>query len=84
VKKYLKPIHIGSIKSDELTTTTIEEDFRKLRGTAEQMVSFFHDLLSSMFILSIAHVINGYRLVMNTVLKNCSFVFKTFSPALVS
>lgn len=38
VKKYLKPLHVGSVKDTQ--TRTIDEDFRKLRSTAEQMGLF--------------------------------------------
>ncbi|XP_076088717.1 acyl-CoA 6-desaturase-like isoform X4 [Mytilus galloprovincialis] len=38
VKKYLKPLHVGSVKDTQ--NRTIDEDFRKLRSTAEQMGLF--------------------------------------------
>lgn len=38
VKKYLKPLHVGSVK--DVRNRSIDEDFRKLRSTAEQMGLF--------------------------------------------
>lgn len=36
VKKYLKPLHIGTVK--DAKNRSLDEDFRKLRSTAQQMV----------------------------------------------
>lgn len=39
VKKYLTPIHVGSVEQGEREVTTLDEDFRSLRETATKMVS---------------------------------------------
>ena len=37
LKKYLKPLHLGAVQ--DIQNRSIDEDFRQLRSTAEQMVS---------------------------------------------
>jgi hypothetical protein len=37
LKKYLKPLHLGAVQ--DIQNRSIDEDFRQLRTTAEEMVS---------------------------------------------
>lgn len=38
VKKYMKSIHIGSLKKSQLDVKPVDKDFRELRDIAEKMV----------------------------------------------
>nr|ARR97144.1 delta-5 fatty acid desaturase 2 protein [Haliotis discus discus] len=54
VKKYLKPIHIGSLR-EETKETEVERDFRELRATAEKMNLFKPNAL--FFVLHLGHIL---------------------------
>jgi len=55
VKKYLKPLHVGSVAHADLTHNSIQTDFRSLRDTAEKMGLF--EPSYAFFFLHLAHVI---------------------------
>ncbi|KAL8591040.1 hypothetical protein ACOMHN_015663 [Nucella lapillus] len=56
VKKYLKPIHMGSIQPDEQqTVSSIDEDFRNLSATADKMGLFKPSYL--FYFLQVVHVL---------------------------
>lgn len=55
VKKFMKPIHIGSIKPQQRKVKSIEEDFRELRTTAEKMGLFKPSVL--FYTLVLIHIL---------------------------
>ncbi|XP_005090573.1 acyl-CoA (8-3)-desaturase isoform X1 [Aplysia californica] len=55
VKKYMKAIHIGTLKETQKEVKPIEEDFRQLRQTAEKMGLFKPSVL--FFTLSMLHIL---------------------------
>ncbi|BFZ15351.1 hypothetical protein BsWGS_18390 [Bradybaena similaris] len=55
VKKYLKAIHIGSLKESQLQVKPVEKDFREIRDVAEKMGLFHPSLL--FFALHLLHIL---------------------------
>nr|KAG5714734.1 hypothetical protein BaRGS_000222 [Batillaria attramentaria] len=55
VKKYLKPLHLGSVNPEENQVRDLEQDFRNLRETAEKMGLFKPSY--TFFFLHLAHCI---------------------------
>ncbi|XP_025080864.1 fatty acid desaturase 2-like isoform X1 [Pomacea canaliculata] len=55
VQKYLKPIHLGSVKPEEQQVQAIDRDFRELRKTAEKMDLFRPSY--AFFFIHLAHII---------------------------
>lgn len=55
VKKFMKAIHIGTLKEDEKKVKPIEEDFRELRVTAEKMGLFKPSV--TFFTLVLLHIL---------------------------
>ncbi|KAK7112009.1 acyl-CoA 6-desaturase-like isoform X1 [Littorina saxatilis] len=55
VKKYLKPLHVGSIAHADAQPDTLESDFRSLRETAEKMGLFKTNY--AFFFMHLAHIL---------------------------
>ncbi|XP_055869418.1 acyl-CoA 6-desaturase-like isoform X2 [Biomphalaria glabrata] len=55
VKKYMKAIHIGTLKDSQHVVSPIEQDFRELRETAEKMGLFKPSIL--FFCLHMFHIL---------------------------
>uniref|UniRef100_A0A0B7AC53 Cytochrome b5 heme-binding domain-containing protein n=1 Tax=Arion vulgaris TaxID=1028688 RepID=A0A0B7AC53_9EUPU len=55
VRKYMKPIHIGSLKESQQKVIPIDRDFRELRETAEKMDLFRPSKL--FFFLHMVHIL---------------------------
>ncbi|XP_076458631.1 acyl-CoA 6-desaturase-like [Babylonia areolata] len=55
VKKYLKPIHIGSVVGEEQQASSIDSDFRNLRETADKMGLFSPSYF--FFFVHLAHIL---------------------------